>query len=32
MTQEGYIFMIIGWGAIAALTAFSMYKVLRKKR
>jgi len=32
MTKNGYIFMILGWGIIIVLAAFSMYKVLRKKR
>jgi len=32
MTTQGYVFMTIGWGIVLALAAFSVARLLRRKK
>jgi len=32
MTTHGYVFMAIGWGIVLALAAFSIARLLRRKK
>ncbi len=32
MTAQGYVFLIVGWGIVLGLTAFSIARLLRKPK